>query len=248
MTRRVRIKVCGLTRRKDVELAVELGADAVGFILAPSPRRITLEQAALLAADLPPFVESVAVVVNPTREETERIAASGLFTRIQYSGEEPPELVARSPLKAVKAIGVTDAADPAAATRFPEATILFDARRGGRTGGTGERFDWELLRRSAFSRPFILAGGLGPENLREALDALSPWAVDLNSRVERAPGEKDPVLLRRCFAIVAAWNEEAATAPRRDPGAAIPRNSSGGIPRREASPRRGESDEKECLS
>ncbi|HOA76952.1 MAG TPA: phosphoribosylanthranilate isomerase [Thermosynergistes sp.] len=181
------VKVCGLTRRQDVEMAIEVGADALGFILAESKRRVTLDQVRELARDVPPFVTTVAVVADPEEEELKAIAESGLFSCIQFHGDESPETVASSPLKAIKALGVESKEDTARAALYDEAScwILFDSKR----GGSGRTFDWSFLK--GFERPFILAGGLGPENITEALKELSPAAVDFNSRVESSLGVKD---------------------------------------------------------
>lgn len=168
-------------------MAVELGVDALGFILAESKRRVTLDQIRELARDTPPFVMTVAVVADPEEGELKAIAESGLFNCIQFHGDESPETVASSPLKAIKALGVQSKEGIARAALYEEAScwILFDSKR----GGSGRPFDWSLLK--GFDKPFILAGGLGPENITEALKGLSPAAVDFNSRVECSFGVKD---------------------------------------------------------
>lgn len=199
-----RVKVCGLTRECDVRTAAALGADALGFILAPSPRRVTLERAASLVRGLAPFVSRVAVLSDPTEAELREVIESRLFDCLQFHGREEPGRLAGLPLKTVKAFGVSRGEDLDRAETYAEVSdyFLFDTKAGGASGGTGQAFDWSLLSERRFSRPFILAGGLGPENLSRALEKVRPAAVDLNSRIESAAGVKDPVLMAR--AILAA--------------------------------------------
>lgn len=209
------IKVCGLTRREDVEAAVACGAHALGFILAESPRRVALERVKELTAGLPPFTSVVGVVVNPSDGELRELVASRLFHGVQFSGDEPPELLEAFPLETIKAFGVRGEADLDAALRYDAADVLlFDARTAAARGGTGQTFDWELLRRRRPKGPFLIAGGLGPENVAEAVRAVRPWGVDLNSRVERAPGEKDTALV--CRAVEAARRAHAEVQERSD--------------------------------
>lgn len=205
-----RIKVCGLTRREDVEVAVALGVDALGFILAGSPRQVTLDRVADLVEEIPPFTATVAVVRNPDREELQRVTASGLFTYLQFHGDESGELMAAQPLATIKAFGIASEEDMRRAVACAGTDyLLLDTRAGGKSGGTGRTFPWELVEAARPVRPFILAGGLGPENLEEALRRCRPAAVDLNSRVETSPGVKDGELLRRAVMVVRrAGNDE----------------------------------------
>lgn len=203
-----RIKVCGLTRESDVRAAVALGADALGFILAPSPRRVTLEQVASLTRGLPPFVSVVGVMADPTDEELGEITESGLFDCLQFHGFEGPERLAGLPAKTIKAFGVSRAEDLDRVKTYEETAdfFLFDTKAGAGSGGTGQAFDWSILAGRNFSRSFILAGGLGPENIREAIGRVRPSAVDLNSRLESSPGIKDHGLMAR--AILAVKNDD----------------------------------------
>lgn len=197
-----RVKVCGLTRREDALLAAELGANALGFLLAPSPRRVSLGTVEALVRDLPPRALRVGVVVDPTPEEREEIRASGLFDILQFHGREAPEDLSVPGLRAWKALAVRGPADLDRLEAYGNAdTFVLDGGAPGR-GGTGIPFDWSLLRGRSSPRPFLLAGGLGPENLRVALERVRPWGVDLNSGVESAPGIKDGEKLRRAFAAV----------------------------------------------
>ena len=207
----LRIKMCGLTREADVAAAVRQGVDALGFILAESPRRVSLERVRQLTVGLPPFTTVIGVVVNPTDGELRELVASRLFDGVQFSGDEPPELLRDFPLRTIKAFGIRDAADVEAALRYEGADVmLFDAGSPGARGGTGRPFDWGLLRRRPRG-PFLLAGGLGPENVAEAVRAVRPWGVDLNSRVERSPGEKDEGLIRRAVEAARRAGSEVAS-------------------------------------
>ena len=197
-----RVKVCGLTRREDVLLAADLGADALGFILAPSPRRVDLAALEVLVRDLPPSVLRVGVVADPAPEEREAIRASGLLQVLQFHGRESPGTLGTPGLGVWKALAVRGAEDLDRGELYEEADLLvLDGGSPGR-GGTGVPFDWSLLRDRPLRRPFLLAGGLGPENLMTALETVRPWGVDLNSGVESAPGIKDGEKLRRAFAAV----------------------------------------------
>lgn len=199
-----RVKVCGLTRESDVRTAADLGADALGFILARSPRRVTLDRAANLIRGLSPFVTRVAVLSDPTKGELREIVESRLFDCLQFHGREEPGLLAEVPLKTIKAFGVSCREDLDRTEPYAETAdfFLFDTKTGNASGGTGQAFDWSVLAGRPFPRPFILAGGLGPENLKEALEKVHPAAVDLNSRLETAPGVKDPVLMARAILAV----------------------------------------------
>jgi phosphoribosylanthranilate isomerase len=192
----VRIKICGITRVEDALLAVEAGADALGFVFAESPRRITPEAAAGIIRELPPFVQSVGLVVNADPRPILEVCPLDL---IQFHGEEPPEAVASAPCRAIKAFRVRRKDDLSALDRYPNvAAFLLDAYVPGLAGGTGHRFPWELatIARSRTPRPIIVAGGLTPENVAECVRATTPYAVDVSSGVEQEPGRKDPERLR----------------------------------------------------
>jgi len=191
------IKVCGLTRREDVNAAVEFGVNALGFILAESPRRVSLEQVGELTLGLPPFVSTVAVVVNPEKSMVDRIADSGLFSHIQFHGKEDPAVLLGLDLKTIKTFSIAAEADLHDMEYYQGADyFLFDTRMGRSCGGTGKTFNWDLLKKIRPQKPFILAGGLGPENVTEAIRICRPSAIDLNSRLEREPGKKDRELIR----------------------------------------------------
>ncbi|ADQ15570.1 phosphoribosylanthranilate isomerase [Halanaerobium hydrogeniformans] len=209
MSSRVMIKLCGMTLKRNVDFAVESGVDALGFILAKSPRQITLAQAKELTKDLPPFINRVAVVVNPQDNELEKILASRLFDYIQFHGDESPLLIEKTPLKTIKAISINEAQDLDRLKRYKNIVdyFLFDTKIAEQIGGTGQSFDWSLLKDKAVKNNFILAGGLGPQNIELALKTLEPAAVDLNSQLESSPGIKNEVLINKTIAKIRAFEK-----------------------------------------
>lgn len=194
---RTMIKLCGMTCREDIVYAVNLGVDALGFILAKSPRQVNLEKVKELSFNLPPFISRVAVVVNPEPEELAEIENSGLFDYIQFHGSEEPEMLAKTVLKSIKAISIAAKEDLSQVDKYKESAdyLLFDTKIGSQSGGTGQSFDWSLI--SGLELPYILAGGLGADNIEEALKELKPLAVDINSRVEDEPGKKNHHLVKK---------------------------------------------------
>jgi phosphoribosylanthranilate isomerase len=203
----VRVKICGITNYDDAMLAVELGADALGFIFFPrSLRYIEPDAARAIIAALPPFVTPVAVVVNePIATVSEIMSRSGCHLA-QLHGNEPPGFLERLAWPAIKGISIASALDlvPLAAYTHARA-ILLDTKVAGQYGGTGTSFDWILARDAkSCGRPIIMAGGLNPENIVEAIRIAQPHAVDIGSGVEQVPGKKDPDRLRRLFAAITA--------------------------------------------
>jgi len=190
------IKVCGMTRSRDIKFAVNIGVDAIGFILAESSRQVNLERVRELTEKMPPFIDRVAVVVNPTKSEVAEVTNSGLFDYIQFHGSEEVELISSTTLKSIKAISIAGEEDLKEIEKYKKTAdfLLFDTKIGNQTGGTGRSFDWSLIR--DLEIPYILAGGLGNENINEALQRLNPAAVDINSRIENEPGKKNHRLLK----------------------------------------------------
>lgn len=188
-----RIKVCGITRIEDGLAAAMAGADAIGLVFAEkSPRRVDLEQAQAISAALPPFVTTVALFVNAPPHEVERVVARVRPHCLQFHGEEPPEYCMSFGLPWLKAARVRPEVDLLQfAARYAGAQgLLLDAYSPVAHGGTGERFDWGLIP-ADMPRPVVLAGGLTPVNAGEAVRVARPWAVDVSSGVEAAPGIKD---------------------------------------------------------
>jgi len=198
------IKVCGMTCSEDVDLAVEIGVDALGFILAKSERKVDLKTVKNITHNLPPFIDLVAVVVNPKRKEIEKIVESCLFNYIQLHGNEEAEMIKNLPLKTIKAISIASAEDLKKIKKYQAAAdyLLFDTKIGSQTGGTGESFDWTLLKEVNLKENYILAGGLGADNIELALKKLKPAAVDINSQVESSPGKKNHKLLKETLEII----------------------------------------------
>ncbi|MBZ9560211.1 MULTISPECIES: phosphoribosylanthranilate isomerase [unclassified Modicisalibacter] len=192
---RTRIKICGLTREADVDAAVAAGADALGFVLWPgSDRAIDPGRLAHLAARVPAFVTRVGLFVDQEPAFIERCAP--WLDLIQFHGDETPEQCRHAPRSWIKALRMRDDVDlPAAAAAYKDArALLLDAYKPGVPGGTGEVFDWSRIPAS-LAKPVILAGGLDPSNVGEAVRAVRPFAVDVSGGVERSRGVKDPAKL-----------------------------------------------------
>jgi phosphoribosylanthranilate isomerase len=205
----VRVKICGLTRLEDAELAVKLGADAVGFVLWPkSPRAVSVADAARLARALPPFVTRVGVFVNPSLDEAQEAVERIGLDVVQLHGDETPAVFRALPARCVKAVTLESDDDVRAVAAWaPEIVPLVDSGDPEKRGGTGRVGDWSRAARVAFVRPIVLAGGLTAENVGAAIAATRPWAVDTSSGVESSPGVKSADRLTRFFAAVAAASE-----------------------------------------
>ena len=207
---KVRIKMCGTTRKQDAVAAVVLGVDALGFIFTEqSPRFVTPEFARELIDTLPPFISRVGVFVDANLNQVKKIVADAGLTQVQLHGKESVDYcrelkgwnrsltVCKSFLVGVEAIdqkltpyyGAIDCA-------------LFDTYVKGKDGGTGQTFDWNKLDKQTIEVPIILAGGLNPDNVGEAISRTAPYAVDVNSGIEDSPGAKNHDLLARLIANV----------------------------------------------
>ena len=202
----VKVKVCGITNLDDALAASEAGADALGFnFYARSPRYLTLAEARRIVAEMPASVLCIGVFVNEDHPAVvERMAGEAGLSAVQLHGDEPPDYCAAlGRLKVIKALRVGEDFAPAAATRYPVTSVLLDAFHARARGGTGETFDWALARRTRELVPQLyLAGGLTPENVEGAIAAVSPYAVDVCSGVELAPGRKDAARVRAFVAAV----------------------------------------------
>ena len=189
---KVRIKICGLTRDQDVHNAVIEGADALGFVLyAPSPRSVTAEQAAQLVKKVPAFVTTVALFVNESAEEINRVLSICPFDLLQFHGDESPEFCRQFNRPYMKAIRVRSADDiHSAVQQYPDTkALLLDAYVENLPGGTGQAFDWRLI--PQLSVPWVLAGGLNSTNVADAINQVKPFAVDISGGVEARKGIKD---------------------------------------------------------
>ncbi len=191
--KRTRVKICGLTRDSDVRSAAELGADAVGLVFYdPSPRSVEIDQARRLLDLLPPFVTAVGLFVNADPEYVRAVLASVPIDLVQFHGDEPASYCSGFGRPWIKAIRMRPGIDLIAAERtYPGARgLLLDTYDPGTAGGTGRSFDWGLIPRQLGSR-VVLAGGLTPGNVAEAIRRVRPWGVDVSGGVESAKGIKD---------------------------------------------------------
>jgi len=198
----VRIKICGITNPEDAILASELGADALGFIFHPaSPRRVAPEAAREIIRQLPPLVLSVGVFVDEEAELVRDLAARVGLDWVQLHGWESPEYCRSLGRRVLKGFRIEAASSLGALAEYRDAVqaFLLDTYKAGQAGGTGETFDWQLARRAQDFGAIVLAGGLNPANVAQAIEVAQPQAVDVASGVEAAPGKKDPEKLRAFF-------------------------------------------------
>lgn len=198
------VKVCGITRAEDARAALEAGATALGFVFWPkSPRVVTPEQAAGIISGLPYGTQAVGVFVNQPPAEIDAAVRTAGLTAIQLHGDERPDILPSMHRPVLKA--VTLASAELALTEWPESVLLLlDAHDPARRGGTGQAVDWDEAGRLAERRRVVLAGGLRPENVSEAISRVRPFGLDVSSGVEDAPGEKSVEKLRRFFEGVRA--------------------------------------------
>lgn len=218
---RVRIKICGITRPEDALAAVAAGADALGFVFyPPSPRFIAPEQAAAIVRRLPPFVTAVGLVVNPAAAEVRHLMQTVSLGLLQFHGEESNDFCAQFGLPWLKALPVRPDSDvEALLADYPDASgVLLDAWHPQLKGGTGQAFDWRRFPRHA-DIPLVLAGGLSPDNVADAIRLTRPYAVDVSGGVEALAGDgtprkgiKDADLIKAFVAAVAAAEAGALNA------------------------------------
>ena len=211
----MKVKICGITNLADAEEAAGLGAWAVGLVhYDGSPRCCEPSEAARVGAALRRRCEVAGVFVNPTLEEVDRAVENAGLTIVQLNGDEGTsfciEVARRTGAKVMKAVHVSSAADVHGAEAFRTDFHLFDTRRPGLWGGTGEAFDWGLLVERRSSVPMVLAGGLRPDNVAAAVATARPFAVDVASGVESEPGRKDHRLLAAFFEAARSASQTAA--------------------------------------
>ncbi len=198
----IRIKICGITHKEDALMACKMGAWALGFVFyKKSPRFIPPIEAKKIIKALPPFVVPVGVFVNENEAKVQQIADFCHLRALQFQGEEPPGYCRRfKGYKIIKAVRVKERLNWSQMESFEGIHYyLLDAYEPGRRGGTGKTFNWEILKHKRLPRPFILSGGLNPQNVAQAFKSVSPYAVDVSSGVERSPGRKDERLLAEFF-------------------------------------------------
>jgi phosphoribosylanthranilate isomerase len=199
-----RVKVCGITRREDAVLAVELGATALGFVFWPrSARAVSAAAVRELTDGIPAFVSRIGVFVNESFAVVLNTAAEAGLTGIQLHGDEDASEYEDSRLPIIKALPVGEGFSLSAVEDVPSrVTVLLDAHDPQRRGGTGRVIEWTVAAAAAKLRPVILSGGLTPDNVRSAVATVRPYAVDVSSGVESAPGIKDDNKLRAFFAAL----------------------------------------------
>lgn len=198
---RTRVKICGITRPDDALSAARAGADAVGLVFyADSPRHVSIARARQVVEALPPFVAPVGLFVDASPHEIEQVLAAVPLALLQFHGAEAPEFCAGFRLPWIKAVRMRDGVDlMAEAERYRDArALLLDAYRPGVPGGTGATFDWGRIPAELAER-IILAGGLTPDNVTEAIRRVRPYAVDVSGGVEARKGVKDPVRISAFF-------------------------------------------------
>lgn len=201
---RTRVKICGITRVRDALTAVEHGADAIGLVFyPPSPRFVEIDQAAAISDSLPPFVTTVGLFVNADAGTIAEVVERVGVDLIQFHGNECPEYCASHRRPWIRALRMKADLDlPSEMARFAGARgVLLDAYRPGIPGGTGETFDWDRIP-SDLAGKVVLAGGLNPDNLSDAVSRVKPYAVDVSGGVESEPGIKSADKIARFMAAV----------------------------------------------
>ena len=204
-----RVKVCGITNSEDAFCAVQLGATALGFVFyEKSPRFVTPSEAGKIIKQIPPFVTKVGVFVNAEADYLREARGVAGFDVYQFHGDETPEFCAAFGEDYIKAVRVKDASSLDAVELYDTDAFLFDAYSPDAYGGTGENFSWDVLTRRKLGDKFvILSGGLTPENVRDAIRTVNPYAVDVSSGVESSPGIKDHLKLKR-FMEAASYGQD----------------------------------------
>lgn len=199
----VKVKICGITNFEDAQAAVNMGADILGFnFYEKSPRYITPEKAREIIIKLPSYIDIAGIFVNTTKQQIHRLTDQGLLNWVQFHGDETPEFCNQFNywgLNTMKAIRVRSAEDIAQAKVFRTHSILFDSFNPDLYGGTGKAFDWELIKECP--RRIFLAGGIGPDNVAEALK-VDVYAVDVCSGIESEPGKKDLNKMKQLFEAI----------------------------------------------
>lgn len=194
----IRVKICGITNNEDAQAAIELGADALGFVFAKSPRQVTQEQARDIIEKLPPFVSPVGVFVDEKVDIIKEICTfCNIYTVQLHGNEDPSYLHDLRGYKIIKAFRIKEEGDLKPLAKYQPHAFLLDSYVKGVMGGTGATFNWEIARQAHKYGHIILSGGLTPENVREAICIVKPYAVDVSSGVESSPGKKDKELMKR---------------------------------------------------
>ncbi len=201
-----RIKICGITNVADALAACEHGADAIGFVFARSPRQISPERAREIIRTLPPFITTVGVFVDEPEVRVREIARFCALDAVQLHGNESPDYVAGLSVPAIKSFRVKDNSIIDRIHQFNLKWFLLDTYVPDTAGGSGRTFDWAIAADAARTGQMILAGGLTADNVATALSAVRPYAVDVSSGVELAPGKKDHDKIQQFIHEVRTWD------------------------------------------
>jgi len=199
------IKICGITNTEDALSASKQEVWALGFVFAKSPRRVSIEKAREIIKDLPSSILKVGVFVNESIDEIKKIVEFCKLDMVQLHGEESPDTCKelKHSVKVIKAFRVKDETDLKKIPSYDVDLYLLDTYSDKACGGTGETFNWNLaLQAKAYGKKIILAGGLRPENVKEAIDTVSPYAIDVSTGVEKLPGKKDKSLMKELISKV----------------------------------------------
>ena len=203
----VKVKICGITNEEDASRAVRLGVDALGFIFAPSPRKIAPAEACRIIHSLPPFVQTVGVFVNEDHDTIRELRQFCGFQWVQLHGDEPPEMCRQFMPHVIKAFQIRDESSLLTLRHYRQhvRSFLLDTYSKEKRGGTATTFDWDLaMKCKDYGIPIILSGGLGPSNVERAISKVRPYAVDVNSGIEASPGQKSPILMKKLMETILA--------------------------------------------
>lgn len=195
----MKIKICGITKLEDAQLAAELGSDAIGFIFYPKSKRfITPDNAKNISQSLPPLLHKIGVFVNEEIEEVNRIAKLVKLNAVQLHGNESQEYISQINYPVIKSFGVDETFNFSILNDFANCGIILDVKDTVQYGGTGNSFDWDLIPEELRSK-IIIAGGVGIKNIEEIKNNINPYGVDISSSVEIEPGIKDKDILKKLF-------------------------------------------------
>ena len=196
----IKIKICGITNKSDAIAAAGLGIDMMGFVFYNGSKRYVEPKIARdIANELPPYMVKVGVFVDEGKEKVSEIAQTCLLDMLQFHGDESPEYCAnfKESYKIIKAFRIKDKGSLKGINDYNADFYMLDAYSSKEKGGTGEKFDWKIIENFEFLKPIILSGGLAPDNVRDAIEKLSPYGVDVSSGVEISPGKKDVNLMKK---------------------------------------------------
>lgn len=213
MIHRTWVKMCGITRLEDALACTEAGVDALGFVFAESPRRISPEDALAIIRKLPPHVMRFAVFVDETPAEIGRVLRAAEVDRVQIHGFEEPMVHELAGTRVVKVFRARDETVLRDIEEWAAEFFFLDTWRADAAGGTGRTFDWDIAKRAHALGRFVLAGGLTPENVGDAVREIRPFGVDVSTGIEKSPGVKDPDRIRAFVEAVRVADRDASGAP-----------------------------------